>query len=1100
MREKSLPLDYVKPLEKIDEKVFKDPPIRFSPIPFWFWNDEMNEEKIVWEIKEFKDKGINSFFIHGRYGLKLPYLSDEWFKKVKFAVNEAKKLNLKVWIYDEYNWPSGTAGLKVPRNFPEMKGRILEAIIWRFKGPVFLYPTLGDSRYMDLEKGRLFRAIAFRPLEIENLPKSAVDLTHNLSFGEAVSWESPKDDVIFMMFIEKTIDWYIDPFSPEAIKKFIDLTHERYYSFLGEEFGSNVLGFYTDEPAYYYYKTGTDSPAIPWSKDFPNEFLKEKGYDLKEYMSALFLDIGKITAKVRCDFWDFITKKYAKNFYKRIRDWCHDHGVLFTGHLLFEDDLRRHVRCEGNIFEHLKYFDIIGVDHLYPKIGSPENPEEHVAPKIASSAAHHYSSPRVLCESFGGIYWDTNFERMKWLTDWEYVLGIDLLNPHGFHYSIEGDRKRDWPPSQFYHHPFWKYYRGFAEYVARLSYMLSGGKHVAKVLFLFPIVSAWANYIPQEKTLLFDIIERDFYYLTDTLLRIHWDYDYIDEDTLCSAEIIENKIKVGEELYDILLLPPITTIKSDTMKKIRDFYSNGGKILAAILLPFQSVEKGFDEEISKAFEEVFGVDPIKIVNKVIKHRVTESESAIEVTKKRNEKGGCAYFIKATVPISVIKPSKLMEDLLSEVDEADVKINDTEILCLHKIKDGADIFFVVNPSDEKHQFILDIRGKGVPEIWDPESGYIEDLWIYQIENGRIKIPLTLHGYESKFIVLRSRERSAHIVDANIRIDSVEMDGDKMKIIAYAEKSCEAYIEVFWRNCKKKLSLGTFNGPHVINLPVKWKFRLNDENALLIDSWRVKVDNNEVGLKEGWHKPEYDESNWLQINSGPLSAYFDEAPKALWYKTRFNIEGGKVRAILLDGIEGKSFRIFINGEEIEIKGKPSKLDVNITEVDVSDKVRPGENTIAILIEPLSLKDGLLDPLRISGEFTVKENEEKTVLFPINDSILVGKSWTEQGFPYYSGTITYEGEIDISDVFSNKKVMLDCGDVRDILKIVINGRECAIRLWRPYIADITKYLRNGKNEIKLEVTNTAANIITGKKIPSGILSAPRLIVYDLKEIIID
>ena len=284
-----LPWDYVKPLENLDEQTFKNPPKRFSPIPFWFWNDEMDEEKINWELNEFKDKGITSFFIHGRFGLKVPYLSQEWFRKVEYAVSRAKELGLKVWIYDEYNWPSGTAGLQVPKRFPELRGKVLEAVLWRFRGPIFVFPTLGDSRYMNLKDARFVHAVAVPTKDLNKLPISLIDLTPSFSFGEAISWESPDEDITLILFLEKEVEWYIDPFDENAVKKFIELTHEKYYETIGREFGSNVLGFYTDEPAYYYYRTGEDIPAIPWSKNFLKQFLEEKGYDLKEFLPALFL-------------------------------------------------------------------------------------------------------------------------------------------------------------------------------------------------------------------------------------------------------------------------------------------------------------------------------------------------------------------------------------------------------------------------------------------------------------------------------------------------------------------------------------------------------------------------------------------------------------------------------------------------------------------------------------------------------------------------------------------------------------------------------------------------------------------------------------------
>jgi len=1089
-----LPWDYVKPLENLDEQTFKNPPKRFSPIPFWFWNDEMDEEKINWELNEFKDKGITSFFIHGRFGLKVPYLSQEWFRKVEYAVSRAKELGLKVWIYDEYNWPSGTAGLQVPKRFPELRGKVLEAVLWRFRGPIFVFPTLGDSRYMNLKDARLVHAVAVPTKDLNKLPISLIDLTPSFSFGEAISWESPDEDITLILFLEKEVEWYIDPFDENAVKKFIELTHEKYYETIGREFGSNVLGFYTDEPAYYYYRTGEDIPAIPWSKNFLKQFLEEKGYDLKEFLPALFLDVGKKTAKIRCDFWEFITKAYAEAFYKRISEWCHQHGVLFTGHLLFEDDLRRHVRCEGNVFEHLKYFDIVGVDHLYPRIGTPDRPEEHVAPKIASSAAHHCGSPRCLCESFGGIYWDTNFERMKWLTDWEYVLGINLLNPHGFHYSIEGDRKRDWPPSQFYHHPFWKYYGRFSEYVARLTYMLSGGRHVADVLLLFPIVSAWANYTPQERTFLFDIIEKDFYYLTDALLRIHRDYDYVDEEVLKDAEIVNDKIKIGNETYSILLLPPITTVKASTAKKIKEFYESGGKVVATVLLPFQSAECGEDKEIAKMFKEIFGVEPFEI----LKELNSERDEKIHVFENKNEKGGRACFIKTSLPLHMINPIQLIQKILSEFVEEDVKIDCPDVFYLHKNKGGLHLYFITNLSEKTCQFTVDLKEEGKPEIWNPENGEITDVPVYRIENGRTKIPLSLEGHNSVFLVLKPKSEEPHITKTNILVDKIERTGGKgLTVTAYAEKPCEAYIEVSHDGQLKRVSLGRFKAPQIIGMPERWRFALEDDNCLLLEVWKIKLVDNEESPGEDWFKVQYNDSTWRMVQCGPLLAYCDKLPKAVLYRSRFIVEGGEVKKMLLDGISGLKYDIFINGEPVKPKVKSSKLDVNITEVDVEGKIRKGENVIAILIKPSSLKDGLLDPIRLLGSFEVQTKAEKIVLTPLRKELLVGKSWTEQGFPYYSGTITYEQEIHISPSLLRRKIVLDCGDVRDHLEVIVNEEPVAIKLWRPYTIDLTGKLKAGNNRLKLKVTNTATNIITGKRAPSGLLSNVKLIAYDARRV---
>jgi hypothetical protein len=77
------------------------------------------------------------------------------------------------------------------------------------------------------------------------------------------------------------------------------------------------------------------------------------------------------------------------------------------------------VRVEGNPFRHYPHMDVIGVDYLYPIIGSCHRPAEPVAMKLGSSAAHQLRSERLFCESLYGIFIDATMQRIKWITDWE---------------------------------------------------------------------------------------------------------------------------------------------------------------------------------------------------------------------------------------------------------------------------------------------------------------------------------------------------------------------------------------------------------------------------------------------------------------------------------------------------------------------------------------------------------------------------------------------------------------------------------------------------------------------------------------------------------
>lgn len=49
-------------------------------------------------------------FLHSRVGLKTEYLGPEWFDLTNAVVDEAARLGMEAYLYDEDRWPSGSAG------------------------------------------------------------------------------------------------------------------------------------------------------------------------------------------------------------------------------------------------------------------------------------------------------------------------------------------------------------------------------------------------------------------------------------------------------------------------------------------------------------------------------------------------------------------------------------------------------------------------------------------------------------------------------------------------------------------------------------------------------------------------------------------------------------------------------------------------------------------------------------------------------------------------------------------------------------------------------------------------------------------------------
>ena len=62
---------------------------------------------------------------------------------------------------------------------------------------------------------------------------------------------------------------------------------------------------------------------------------------------------------------------------------------------------------------------------------------------------------------------------------------------------------------------------------------------------LWPVSTIFAHYTPQQRNPLSNRTEFDFNALTDLLLRLHHDFDYLDEEVLAGAEIADGAIQVA---------------------------------------------------------------------------------------------------------------------------------------------------------------------------------------------------------------------------------------------------------------------------------------------------------------------------------------------------------------------------------------------------------------------------------------------------------------------------------------------------------------------------------------------------------------------------
>ncbi len=649
----------------MNRQQFHHPGKEYREVPFWSWNDDLDPAELRRQIGLMDKAGWGGFFMHSRVGLKTPYLGKKWMECIRASVEEARKRGMDAWLYDEDKWPSGFAG-GLAAVKPEHRAMVLVCLVDN-------KPALLEERLATFSALRQHGSLEdFQPL------------------GDLQGFDGDSHSLIQFYPLRQSlgVTWfngytYINPLNPEAVKAFLESTHEVYAREIGAEFGKTIPGIFTDEPAYMSANMpdiGVVAPgslqAVPWVEGMEDLFQVRWGYDLLPCLPSLFFDQGEFHA-VRYHFWRLVTERFVEAYTKQIYEWCEAHQLQLTGHYLLEDSMWFMTRWIGAAMPHYEYEHIPGIDKLARNLYTP------LTVKQVDSAACQLGKARVLCESYGAAGQDFSFTGRKWIGDWLYVLGVNLNNPHLSLYSMRGERKRDYPANLFFQQPWWPENRLIADYFARLSYALSQGQRVVDVLVLHPQGSAWSLYHPDAYGAAGKLDEA-LVQLEKTLLNAQRDFHYGDEMLMEKyARVAEGEegqplFQIGQMSYHTVIVPPSVTWNRNTVRLLAEFGAAGGTILAVRPLP----------------ERIEGM-PAEAV-------LPPQAQAVEIDG--------------------------LIDALDTTTLFDVRLENCPEVWIHHRRVGQnDIYFLANTSlENSYQARLLLRESGRLEEWNPVDGSTWDL--------------------------------------------------------------------------------------------------------------------------------------------------------------------------------------------------------------------------------------------------------------------------------------------------------------------------------------------------------------------------------------
>jgi len=680
-------------LQELRER-FNRPDPAFSAVPLWFWFGRPDKREIGRQIDEMTDKGVYGAFLHARPYFVTPYLEDEWWDLIGHAISYGREKGFRSWLYDEYAWPSGTAGSIFPhgeqrasRVLSESRRHMAKGLAckrWTAKGP-------GRAELPADASSGLYAAFRMR---LNGKGEIVEDSLEPVRTDEAGRIEVPAGEWSLMAFTLYHLPTNVDYMSEAAIRRFLEYTHEAYKARYGEHFGGLVPGVFFDE-------IFMAAAPIPWTEALEDEFRVRAGYAFKDVLPYLILDGDRGRAEpARADYFETITELYERAFFRQISRWCEDNGLMLTGHT--EEHLALHPARQGNYFRTMRHLHIPGADchdyrYRYPRRIT------HVESKLAVSVGRNYSRTRIMSEAMGGAGWACTLQEFKRGVNVLAAMGVNFFTLHGMYMSTdEQGSQADWPASFFFQNPYWKYFRLFGDYISRLSYMGSLGAPVCRIGLFYPIRTLHRQFRNGAATPAGEMLSREFHAVLDELLEHQMDVDLIDETSVVRATVEAGELVSGVERFKAVVLPETAVLSREAESQLQAFEAAGGRIV------------------------FYG--------------------------EGNEGGAADRFVR---PIRAgSDPAKLREAIRASVPlDVEVLEGGTEGLYSYRREhEGRSVFFLANAQSRRRAWRIAFRSRGKPLALDPETGASLPGWpAEELDGERMAVSVALEPDQAVFLV-------------------------------------------------------------------------------------------------------------------------------------------------------------------------------------------------------------------------------------------------------------------------------------------------------------------------------------------------------------
>jgi len=710
-------------LQTIKPELFKNPPADFRGIRWQgFPLSNLTDSGVVRSIRSAYQKktwgtvmlgpgggpttGLSADYMKNSHRAPsdrgVPYLSEEYFRIYKVALQEGLKLNFPIQtLYDEWNYPSGIVAGQFYSKYPQDCEKSLEKVEKNAIGPSVVKLTLPEGIY-----------IGAVMMNTDNFKR--IDISKQKA-GKTVTAKLPKGNWKVMAFYlnsqfrpQSQKGGAVDYLSKDAVAKYIHMNFDPYYDHLKEFFGTEIKRTFYDEPSMHLVD------GRMWTASFNSEFQQKYHYSPMTLYPALWYDIGKETAAARNAMFGLHAQQYSDNYIGQVAAWDEAHGIKMAGHE-DQEEARNPVAINGDMMKVFKHQQIPSHDDIY------YTGRSNSSYKLITSAAYNYDRPECMAETYAAYRKIDNTITMKTALD-QFTMGINI--------QLGGNNKTP----------------AIDDFVGRSCYLLRGGRHAADIAILYPINSLQAAYSFSGPVNGGRGTSADFYYaleggivppetdymdLGEMLFRsMRIDYTWLHPEVLVEKGLVQNhdlilNNKINREDFKVLILPGGDVLSADVAKKVLEFYRSGGAVIATSKLPTRSAEFNRDKEVKAMVNEVFGISDSNPITAQISIMADDFNSYFH---NRNANGGRSYFIprldvkmlnlvlKDALPVKDVDIQQAPDWPLKTLTDYDGSFTYT-----HKVKDGRDIYYFSNSTDQPVKTKVAFRGDKKLEIWNPQTG-------------------------------------------------------------------------------------------------------------------------------------------------------------------------------------------------------------------------------------------------------------------------------------------------------------------------------------------------------------------------------------------